>query len=262
MQKDFMTVAAQDAGLSEAAFVERYWTGIWANMGGPGRAPANLHRKPEYRVLEPYLNSLAPGARILDGGCGLGEYTAHLADRGFESIGLDISRETVAALQKTLPKARFQAGDIRATGFPENRFDLYFSWGVFEHFEDGLQPCIREAFRILKPGAHLVISVPFDNLRVRWLRRRSGNPAPDPDKRFYQWRLSAKELAGELAQGGFVNVEQHRIHVRQGVLRSLQHHLGLDHAGQVARGLAFALAPIAPSAVFAHMIVAVARKPE
>lgn len=261
MQKDFMAIAPVDATLSEAAFVERHWTRIWQDMGGVGKVPSWLERKPEYRVLAPYLQPLPRAARILDGGCGLGEWTAHLAGKGFEAIGLDISRDTVAALQKTLPGAGFHTGDIRATGFPDNHFDLYFSWGVFEHFEEGLQPCMREAFRILKPGAHLLISVPFDSLRVQWIRHRQGEGGADPALRFYQWRLTEREVAAELAQAGFENVAQHRIHVRQGVLRSLQHHLGLSHKSRLTKALGLALAPFAPPAVFAHMIVAVARKP-
>ncbi len=261
MQKDFMAIAPHDAAVSEAAFVEQYWTRIWQSMGGPGKIPANLTRKPEYRALAPYLAKLPQGARILDGGCGLGEWAAQLAAAGFDATGLDISRETVAALKKALPGATFAVGDIRATGFPDNHFDLYFSWGVFEHFEEGLQPCIREAFRILKPGAHLLISVPFDSLRIQWIRSRRPVDAADPSRRFYQWRLTAKEIAGELARGGFENVEHQLIHVRQGLLRGLQHHLGLSHKWRFSRALSLALRPVAPPPVFAHMIVAVARKP-
>src|SRR5690606_19977165 len=116
----------------------------------------------------------------------------------YRVIGLDISRETIATLQRLFPEAEFAVRDIRQTALPESSVDLYYSWGVFEHFEEGLQRCIGEAFRVLRPGGVLVITVPFENLRQRWLHRRRKPVAAGPGLRFYQWRLRPEELREEL----------------------------------------------------------------
>lgn len=257
MQKDMIEV---DASASEIAFVERYWTEVWKREGGPRAKLAAISRKAEFRHLRRWLRHLPPGARVLDGGCGLGDWTAYVNSLGYSACGIDISRETVAQLQRLFPEVEFAVSDIRATAFADASFDLYFSWGVFEHFEEGLQRCIAEARRILKPGGTLLISVPFDNGRQQWLRRRGRAGVVSPAGRFYQWRLTVAELRDELARGGFAVEAVTPIHKRQGVERSLHHELGLAY-GLVTRAASAALSPLAPAGLFAHMLLAEARRP-
>ena len=263
MRKDYTDVAEM-AGLNETAFVERYWTDVWDREGGPKGAYEKIPRKAEYRVMAPYIAALPEGARLLDGGCGLGDWTVYFSRNGTPITGLDISRETVAKLSELFADVDFAVGDIRDTGLADASIDGYFSWGVFEHFEEGLQPCIRESYRLLKPGGYLFISVPFDNLRhsLRAVFDRNYRQAPaDDGVRFYQWRLTRSELRGELNRGGFEVLDIKPIHKRQGILRSLHHEFGLPYGWLLTKGLSVLLQPFVPSLVIAHMILAVARKP-
>ena len=132
MRKDY--TAAVDEGTSdETIFVERHWAAIWKNQD---RAPdlSEFGRREEYRAIQPYLATLAPGSRILDGGCGLGEWTVFLGQQGFDVVGLDLVPEVIADLQRRFPASHFVRGDIRQTGFESGSFDACLSWGAFEHF--------------------------------------------------------------------------------------------------------------------------------
>lgn len=258
MQRD---LTADRGSGEEIAFVERFWTDVWRRQGDPRRRLNRVARQPEYAVLRRYLPPPGRDVAVLDGGCGLGEWTVHLARLGYRAIGLDVSRETVATLTRLFPDAEFAVRDIRDTGLPDASIAVYFSWGVFEHFEEGLQRCIAEARRVLRPGGTLVISVPFDNLRQRWLRRGKPPAGTVPEgMRFYQWRLTREELRDELARAGFAVDEVRPIHTRGGVMRSLHHELGLPY-GKVNAAAAALLAPLLPARVFAHMLLAAARKP-
>jgi len=261
MRKDY--IAAADPADREIEFVEKYWTAVWEQEGGPQGEMDRIPRKDEYRAMSPYMATLPKDARILDGGCGLGDWTLYLARQGFSVVGLDLSSKTVEQLQARFPEADFVAGDIRSTGFGDSSFDAYFSWGVFEHFESGLQDCLREAFRVVKPGGLLFISVPLDNLRHAFLGSLSRPEAGQAGSklRFYQWRLTRAELARELEIGGFEVLKVQPISKRQGVLRSLHHECGLPYEWLLTKGLSAILAPLIPGALIAHMVIAVARKP-
>jgi len=155
MKKDYVAVSPEEASVDESVFIEDFWSQRWDN-GAHSQDPEAIYRKQEYRIMQPFLINLSPGSRILDGGCGMGVWTVFLANQGFDVVGLDISRHTIARLNELLPTHQFLCGDIRETQFPDASFDAYLSWGTFEHFEDGLGKCFREAKRILIPGGVFV----------------------------------------------------------------------------------------------------------
>ncbi len=263
MRKDY--TAATTGETSEIEFVARYWTEVWNKQGGPKGGLARMTAKPEYRIMAPYLAGLPEGARILDGGCGLGEWTIFFRRKGYQALGIDISAQTIARLREIFPDAEFTVADIRESGLPGESFDTYFSWGVFEHFEEGLHRCVAEAFRLLKPGGLLFVTVPFDNLRHALAGALAsgheivGKGAP---LRFYQWRLTRAELARELSIGGFVVLDLRPIHKRQGVLRFLSRTFHLRYDRFLVKAASAVLAPFVPAVAIAHMVMAVARKPE
>jgi len=259
MRKDFVVVS--EPSKHEATFVEEFWTRVWERQGGPRANPINLFHKDEYHIIKPYLSTLPTGSKIMDGGCGLGEWVVTLAKQGYKMVGMDISSKTVEKLQHVFPETDFVHGDIRKLEYSDNSFDAYYSWGVFEHFESGPGDCIREAFRILKPGGLLFVSVPLDNLRQSILGTFAKPQPSSKSDRFYQYRFTRAELALELSMKGFELVSFHPIHKRQGILRSLHHEFGLPYEWFLTKGLSVALSSFFPGWWVAHMMLAVARKP-
>lgn len=261
MRKDYLA-DKNTAQSDESTFVADYWTRVWEQHRGSRLDAARIASKEEYRIMRSYLDALPKTSRILDGGCGLGEWVIALASEGYDVIGMDISRPTVEKLTKLFPESGFVFGDIRRTGYPDNSFDIYFSWGVFEHFEAGPRECLNEAFRILKPGGLLFISVPLDNLRQGIIGTFAKAHSHKNGERFYQYRFTRSELAREISMAGFELDLFHPIHKRQGVLRALHHEFGLPYHWIITRALAFILSPAIPAWWIAHMVLGVARKPD
>lgn len=267
MRKDYATVPAGVETQSEAAFVERYWSGEWTDRHPD---PESVAKREEFRILKPYLERLPAGSRILDGGCGLGDWTVFLSRMGFDVVGLDLSTSTIDRLRELYPAQTFMRADIRTTGFASDSFALYFSWGAFEHFESGIGDCVAEAHRLLRPDGLLFVSVPHQNWRhvfrdsrplYKWdetYDRRNGYRGR---QRFYQWRFTRSEFQRELELRGFKVVRVVPISKDTGAGRCVQHAMPfLSRSGTVFAAARKGLAAVLPAGYISHMLLAVARK--
>lgn len=93
--------------------------------------------------------------RILEIGCGTGEYTKHLAQKLPKSkiIGLDISDKMIKIAKakcKKYPNTSFVVNSAYDTGFKPNSFDVVCGFYVLHHLE--IFRIRKELKRILKPG--------------------------------------------------------------------------------------------------------------
>jgi GNAT superfamily N-acetyltransferase len=104
----------------------------------------------EYRELLDRI-PLAPGARVLDAGCGNGVPAARLlVARGCEVIGVDLSEELVQEARDNVPEARFECADLTVWECEEASFDAVVCLYVPELDE----PALR---RWLRPGGELLL---------------------------------------------------------------------------------------------------------
>jgi len=110
------------------------------------------HRRTHPGVLERLADGLAFTSRVLDVGCGTGNYTVALETAvGCECWGVDPSKEMMAAARSRAASGRFKAGGAERLAFPAGFFDRVFSVDVIHHVEDRAA-CYREAFRVLSAG--------------------------------------------------------------------------------------------------------------
>jgi len=101
--------------------------------------------------------------KLLEAGCGVGNFVVTFSKLGFNVIGIEYSQERAEIAKenckKYLSRAKIVCGDVRNMPFKNCEFDLVFSHGVVEHFPD-TQTALNEINRVLKGEGYAMISVP------------------------------------------------------------------------------------------------------
>lgn len=118
------------------------------------------------------LKYISRYGKVIEAGCGLGRYVFYISRLGIDIEGVDFSDVVInklsAAKGQIEPRATFKKGDILGLPYTDNSISCYVSLGVVEHFVEGPQKAIKEAFRVLRPGGIAIITTPNVSLHVRY----------------------------------------------------------------------------------------------
>jgi len=107
-------------------------------------------------ILSCIKQFVTPPAKILEVGCGTGNVSNFLAIKGFTVIGCELHHEAIMLSWPGFIKIQ---GDANNLPFQNNSFDIVGLFDIIEHFQDD-RILLQEAFRVLKKGGIVVLTVP------------------------------------------------------------------------------------------------------
>jgi SAM-dependent methyltransferase len=117
-----------------------------------------------YFAWQSEVSKSALGRRVLEVGCGLGNFTEHLLDRELV-VGIDIDAKCIAlhrrrfANQANVRQLTLDAQNPAFLNLREEGFDSIACLNVLEHIaDDGLT--LRRFAEVLQPGGRVVLLVP------------------------------------------------------------------------------------------------------
>lgn len=99
---------------------------------------------------------------ILDIGCGFGEFALAFADEPID-MGVDICAKDLYASSKTKKYKNLTLADARDLPFSDNSYMSIFSISTLEHI-DNADKALKEAYRVLKPGGTLFLTLETDEV--------------------------------------------------------------------------------------------------
>jgi SAM-dependent methyltransferase len=151
--------------MTRPAAYRAFWAGVGERFPDlAGAASTSYYAENEQRLFTEHLSPLeglkilktdlwdeAKNSRIL----------AWAAARGARAYGIDISPPTLAQARAAFAREPLHAAvaDVRALPFGDASFDVIYSMGTIEHFDETEQ-AVREMARVLQPGGRAIVGVP------------------------------------------------------------------------------------------------------
>lgn len=144
----------------EKYYSESYYKSSWLET---------LHSRFVIKLKSREIAKIKSGGRILDLGCGRGDFLLEMKKLGWNTFGVDTS-EVACALAKARVKENVYNHELKNCNFPDNFFDVITTWHVLEHISNPNQ-ILQEINRILKNDGLIILEVPnIDNLIFRLTR--------------------------------------------------------------------------------------------
>ncbi len=145
-----------------------------------GAEDFEAHARARY-ALEPYIPEFAGfadarGLKVLEIGMGMGADYLEWLKAGAHATGVDMSAASLERARRRCQSAGYspdlRLADAEHLPFANDGFDVVYSYGVMHHSPD-TRRCLREAWRVLKPGGKARIMVyhhPSLTGLMLWLR--------------------------------------------------------------------------------------------
>jgi SAM-dependent methyltransferase len=149
-----------------------------------------LSRQPWYYLPDKWEYRLALGElrghrRVVDIGCGRGEFVRRMRDEDIDACGLEMTPAAAAeARQAGIPVEVAELSEFAARN--EGSFDAVCAFQVLEHVTEP-HAFIAGAVRLLKPGGLFIVSVP----NAESYLRHSDNLLDLPPHHMLRWSIGA-----------------------------------------------------------------------
>jgi len=164
----------------------------WGPLWGARPADWALSEDQQVPTYEDALAGvgLEPGQLVLDIGCGAGAFLELVTERGARAFGLDASAALLELARTRVPDAELRVGEMEALPYDDDTFDLVTGFNAF-FFANDVVVALREAGRVAKPGAAVVIQVwgPHEHNDLEAMKeivrpffpQRPADAPPEPD---------------------------------------------------------------------------------
>src|SRR5215472_1718038 len=104
------------------------------------------------------IAATAPGARLLDVGCGTGRWVRRYKELGFSPVGVDATFGMLRIARAHQTNAPLTVGLAQRLPFSDSVFDCLSDITVVQHIPYDLQStALREMVRVLRPGGRMIL---------------------------------------------------------------------------------------------------------
>jgi 2-polyprenyl-3-methyl-5-hydroxy-6-metoxy-1,4-benzoquinol methylase len=119
----------------------------------------------DVRLLDDFIELLAPHAKVLDAGCGAGVPISRSLAEHFDVTGVDFSETQIELAKKNVSNAKFLCEDMTRLKFREGTFDGICSYYAIIHIpREEHQLLLLNFYHMLKTGGVALLCLGAENL--------------------------------------------------------------------------------------------------
>ena len=164
------------------------------------------------------LPAYVAGGKILDVGCGNGNYLYSLRELGWETYGVEIDEQACHYAREVLGLTIFQ-GTLEEAHLPHNFLDVITMRHVLEHLPDPGRS-LAEVYRLLRAGGSVLLETPnIESLQARFFKARWFHL--DIPRHLYHFAPAT--LQALLQKAGFSGIQLSFLPSMTGITGSLQY---------------------------------------
>lgn len=108
--------------------------------------------------IDKFLSFLPIKSKVLEVGCGPGQFVKYLLDKGYQAEGIDLSEKMIGVAKNRVPQGKFQLMDMRKLKFRNSSFDgLMAPYSLIHIPSKEIPQTLRGFIRVLRPNGHILI---------------------------------------------------------------------------------------------------------
>ncbi|MFF1571479.1 class I SAM-dependent methyltransferase [Leifsonia sp. NPDC058292] len=177
------------------------WSALWGRLADPARDAVVA------------ATSIGPATRVLDVGCGSGEFLALVERAGGHPSGIDPAPGMLALARAAVPAADVRQGRAERLPWPDASFDVVTAFNALQFADDTVE-ALGELMRVTVPGGYVAVANwaerernDIDAIEAAVVEADGEEPTPDGDLRPAGGLESLFEEAGlPLVSAGLVDV--------------------------------------------------------
>ena len=112
------------------------------------------------RRVKMLTDSILPGSKVLELGCGTGYFTREIINTGAEITAIDISPDLINVAKDDIKAAnvKFMVDNAYSMSFKEEEFDYVIGSSILHHLQ--IDSAVTEIHRVLKHGGKTAFTEP------------------------------------------------------------------------------------------------------
>jgi 2-polyprenyl-3-methyl-5-hydroxy-6-metoxy-1,4-benzoquinol methylase len=187
---------------------EEFHSGTIALKAVPKKSDFSMRN--HLQIYDKYLKS---GINLLDIGCGGGAFSIYAASKGAKTKGVDLSERAIAENRKSVAYLKLSNLTFECEDFMQytdsDCYDVIMMTEVLEHLPDDAA-ALKKVNSLLKPGGHLLMSVPSINAPLHKKYVKQYGKDPFDERVGHLRRYDAETILSMVGSSGF-EVLQHRL---------------------------------------------------